>query len=100
MPKIPRTFRVLATSILALLPALAHAWGEQGHIYINQVAAGKVPSAMPAFLKAAAQRIAYWGPEPDRWRDSSTPTLSASQDSGHFIDLERISWLADPPKSR
>ena len=48
---------------------LAFAWGNEGHTYINRVAAQKIPSSMPNFLRRAEVEIGYIGPEPDRWRN-------------------------------
>ena len=78
------------------------AWGNDGHIYINQVAAQKIPDSMPSFLRtsAAIARIAYLGPEPDRWRAASEFTLNNAQSPDHFIDLERVEFLSELPKGR
>jgi hypothetical protein len=35
----------------------APAWGNEGHIYINSVAAQKLPAGMPQFLHRAAVEI-------------------------------------------
>lgn len=91
---------VIMGCVTVLFPAAVLGWGEQGHVYVNRVAAEKVPDTMPAFMKAAAERIAYLGPEPDRWRDSSAYTLASAQAPDHFIDLERIAGLGDLPQSR
>jgi hypothetical protein len=80
---------VVFVLVLAQLPAVS--WGEEGHLWINLVAAQKIPATMPAFLRANAQRISWLGPEPDRWRNQhSEPSLKASQEPDHFIDMERI----------
>ena len=55
---------------------------------INRVAAEKLPSDVPAFLRNAAEQLAYLGPEPDRWREKSELALKLSQEPDHFIDLE------------
>ena len=78
------------------------AWGNEGHTMVNRVAALKVPVAvpgkklaadaptMPAFLRDNAARIAYLGPEPDRWRSQTEAALKWSQEADHFLDYERI----------
>ena len=66
----------------------AFAWGNEGHTYINRVAAQKIPASMPLFLRQAVVEIAYLGPEPDRWRSANEPELNAAQAPEHFIDLE------------
>jgi len=78
----------------------AFAWGNEGHTYINRVAAQKIPSSMPRFLRRAEVEISYLGPEPDRWRSPAEFALKNSQEPDHFIDLERISWLDPVPPGR
>jgi hypothetical protein len=78
----------------------AFAWGNEGHIYINRVAAQKIPSSMPRFLRRAESEIAYLGPEPDRWRNPAELALKNAQEPDHFIDLERISGLDPLPQGR
>jgi len=86
---------------LSLLQApSAFAWGNEGHVYINRVAAQKMPADMPRFLRRAVAEIAYLGPEPDRWRNSAEPQLKNAQEPDHFIDLERVSWLDPLPPTR
>lgn len=78
----------------------AFAWGNEGHTYVNRVAAQKMPAAMPRFLRRAVAEIAYLGPEPDRWRNPSEPQLKNAQEPDHFIDLERVDWLNPLPTTR
>jgi hypothetical protein len=78
----------------------AVAWGNEGHTYVNRVAAQKLPVSMPLFLRQAVVEIAYLGPEPDRWRSSSEFALKNAQEPDHFIDLERVSWLDPLPPGR
>jgi methylenetetrahydrofolate--tRNA-(uracil-5-)-methyltransferase len=80
---------------LALQPAFG--WGRDGHKIINRVAMETLPADMPAFLrtKQAIDEIEYLGPEPDRWRSSAAPELSAAQAPEHFVDLE-LADLAAP----
>src|ERR1700676_3862268 len=78
----------------------AFAWGNEGHVYINRVAAQKIPTSMPRFLRRAVGEIAYLGPEPDRWRNPAEFALKNSQEADHFIDLERVSWLDPLPRGR
>jgi hypothetical protein len=76
------------------------AWGNDGHVYINRVAAQKIPADMPKFLRRAVVEIAYLGPEPDRWRNPAELALKNAQEPDHFIDLERVSWLDPLPRGR
>ena len=78
----------------------AFAWGNEGHIYVNRVAAEKIPTSMPRFFRRAVAEIAYLGPEPDRWRSPSEFALKNAQEPDHFIDLERVDWLDPLPKGR
>ena len=79
-------------------PALG--WGNEGHAYVNRVAAQKIPAEMPRFLQQAAAELAYLGPEPDRWRSPSEYSLKNAQEPDHFIDLERVAWLDPLPQAR
>ena len=81
-------------------PEGALAWGNEGHIYVNRVAAEKIPASMPRFLRRAVVEIAYLGPEPDRWRNPAEFALKNSQEPDHFIDLERVDWLDPLPRGR
>ena len=91
----------LGLTALVLLQSLgAGAWGNEGHTYINRVAAESIPATMPRFLRRAVVEIAYLGPEPDRWRSPSEFALKNSQEPAHFIDLERVSWLDPLPQGR
>jgi len=97
----PRGLISLALIALVLLQSgSAFAWGNEGHIYINRVAAQKMPASMPRFLRLAAVEIAYLGPEPDRWRNPAEFALKNAQEPDHFIDLERVSWLDPLPAGR
>jgi hypothetical protein len=99
--RIHRALISLALITLVVLQALpASAWGNEGHIYVNRVAAQRIPATMPLFFRRAVAEIAYLGPEPDRWRSPSEFALKNSQEADHFIDLERVSWLDPFPPGR
>jgi hypothetical protein len=89
---------LLALSIVDVPGAFG--WGNEGHEYINRVAAEKIPAEMPRFLRNAVAELAYLGPEPDRWRNPSEYALKNAQESDHFIDLERVAWLDPLPQGR
>jgi hypothetical protein len=99
-----RLKRGLATFLLVALilsqSNTAFAWGNEGHIYVNRVAAEKIPRDMPRFFRKAVSEIAYFGPEPDRWRSPSEFALKNSQEPDHYIDLERVAWLNPLPRGR
>jgi len=91
----------LALVALVLIQSeAAVAWGNEGHVAINRVAAERIPATMPRFLRRAVGEIAYLGPEPDRWRSPSEFALKNAQEADHFIDLERVSWLDPLPPGR
>jgi hypothetical protein len=96
------SFRVLSllVAFLFLYHPFLFGWGSEGHVYVNQVAAQKIPATMPAFLKAAVPRIAYLGLEPDRWRERSEATLKNAQEPDHYIDLELLAGFGDLPRGR
>ena len=98
-----RLFGKIEIALWALFLAQApflFAWGNEGHTYVNRVAAQKIPPEMPKFLRRAVAEIAYLGPEPDRWRNPAEFALKNSQEPDHFIDLERVAWLNPLPPGR
>lgn len=93
----------ISLALIALIFFESHpaaAWGNEGHTYINRVAAEKIPATMPRFLRRAVVEISYLGPEPDRWRNPAEFALKNAQEPDHFIDLERIAWLDPLPRGR
>jgi hypothetical protein len=95
--KFPAALLIMAA---LLLPLPAAGWGDAGHTAINRSAAEKVPESMPRFLYSAGARIAWLGPEPDRWRSSLEAPLREAQAPDHFIDLELLDWLRPLPPDR
>ena len=94
---------LLAATVAPLLfTTPAQAWGEEGHRYINRVAADHLPDDVPPFLKAAAARLAFLGPEPDRWRDGKELYKALSEVNGpdHFIDIDKPENFAALPNDR
>ena len=89
----------LITTLILPAPA-AFGWGNEGHTWINSVAARATPPDMPCFFGRSVAELAYLGPEPDRWRNPAEAALKYSQEPDHFIDLERISWLDPLPRDR
>lgn len=70
-------------------------WLDEGHELINRTAAEHLPAEVPAFFRDAVDRLAYLGPEPDRWRRMSELALKQSQEPGHFIHLDELDRLGD-----
>lgn len=75
-------------------------WGNEGHEYVNRVAAEKIPAEMPRFFRHSVAELTYLGPEPDRWRSPSEYALKNAQEPDHYIDLERVAWLDPLPQGR
>jgi len=102
-----RSFQHIETAVVCFVlliaaPALAFAWGNEGHRIINRLAASSLPEDVPSFLRseAALDEIEYLGPEPDRWRSAAEPELAAAQAPEHFIDLETADALGPLPHRR
>jgi hypothetical protein len=95
--------RLIGWTVVSLIffqAPVSFGWGNEGHTYVNRVAAQKIPGSMPKFLRRAVTEIAYLGPEPDRWRNPAEYALKNSQEPDHFIDLERVAWLDPLPRGR
>ena len=90
----------LLLPILAVTPAFG--WGSDGHKMINRLAGAALPADVPAFLRSpeALDALAYFGPEPDRWRSPAEPELNAAQAPEHFIDLEWADFVGPLPRRR
>jgi hypothetical protein len=91
-----------AATLLPILTApAAHAWGRDGHMLINRLAAQYLPSEVPYFLRNAngIDVIEWMGPEPDRWKQrDAEPELVATQSPDHFFDYEWATYGATPCK--
>jgi hypothetical protein len=99
----PPLRRPISTALIALYLfqcVSAFGWGNEGHEYINRVAAEKIPAEMPRFLRHSVAELTYLGPEPDRWRSPSEYALKNAQEPDHYIDLERVAWLDPLPPGR
>jgi len=102
MKTAPRFFSIFLPFALFCVGIPTFGWGNLGHAEISLNAARKIPDSMPAFLRtpAAIARIAYLGPEPDRWKGMAEYALNNAQYPDHEIDLERIQGLGELPKGR
>jgi hypothetical protein len=85
-----------------MLVQQSFAWGADGHMLINRLAAAALPADVPEFLRspAALDAMQYYGPEPDRWRSPAEPELDAAQAPEHFIDLEYADLAGLLPRQR
>jgi hypothetical protein len=82
---------LIAISLVISVAPAVNAWGDEGHRYINRVAAEHMPQDMPGFFRSAAVRLSFLGPEPDRWRDGKELYKALSEVNGpdHFIDIDK-----------
>jgi hypothetical protein len=82
----------VASTLIALIATQpVWAWGRDGHMMINRLAAANLPADVPVFLRNAnALNVMEWmGPEPDRWKQrDAEPELVATQSPDHFLDYE------------
>ena len=93
---------IAALFVTSLLAPPVHAWGEEGHRYINRVAAEHLPQDMPEFFRNASVRLSFLGPEPDRWRDSREvfKALGEVNNPDHFIDIDKPENFEELPNDR
>jgi hypothetical protein len=90
-------------ALLLLAAAPAQGWGNHGHRVINGAAAKALSGEqIPAFLKNCETRLAYLGPEPDRWRIRDLDCLNRGAAPDHFLDLEWTKGVdpENPPRNR
>jgi hypothetical protein len=100
--------RTIATALAFLICSTfifappGHSWGDEGHRWINAVAAERLPQDMPAFFRNAGPRLSFLGPEPDRWRDSKElyKALTEVNAPDHFIDIDKAENFAALPNTR
>ena len=87
---------VASACILVVLllgaPPNTRAWDYEGHRLINQLALESLPTNFPAFVTTAAarERIQFLAGEPDRWRNSSEPSLKHANGPDHYFDLDLL----------
>jgi hypothetical protein len=93
---------VIAVFLVLSLAPPASAWGEEGHRYINRVAAEHMPADMPLFFRNAGVRLTFLGPEPDRWRDTKELNKALGEVNGpdHFVDIDKAENFEALPNDR
>lgn len=84
--------------VVVLFPASLFAWGEKGHLMVNEAATLSLPTDMPPFFLKAFPELSYLGPEPDRWIGAGE-SLDAINKQDHFMDYEFAAGL-DLPRDR
>ncbi len=67
-------------------------WDYEGHRLVNQLALASLPTNFPGFVRNPqnAERIAFLGGEPDRWRNVQDLPLRHCNGPEHYIDLEQL----------
>jgi hypothetical protein len=92
-----KRFAAAVVVLAATGPALA--WGPTGHRLIGELAVGRLPDEVPAFLRNddVARQIGTLAQEPDRWRNSGEPHDSA-RDPGHFVHVRDDGTVMGGPK--
>jgi hypothetical protein len=100
--KIPVVYFLFIVFLVVAFSPTVNAWGDEGHRYVNRVAAQKLPEDMPAFFRNAAARLEFLGPEPDRWRDSKELFFALREVNGpdHFIDIDKNENFEGLPNDR
>ena len=96
------TSLVIAVFLVLSLAPPASGWGEEGHRYINRVAAEHMPADMPLFFRNAGARLTFLGPEPDRWRDTKELNKALGEVNGpdHFVDIDKPENFEALPNDR
>lgn len=97
MIRVRTHFVMLVVISILLVQVQAFGWGNEGHHYINQVAARRIPHEMPNFFRSAGERLTYLAVEPDRWREKIEPTLKNWQEPDHFFNMERLEGMGELP---
>jgi hypothetical protein len=94
-----RLVRPLLFALLSALPC--HAWDYEGHRMVNQLALASLPTNFPSFVRApaAAERIAYLGGAPDRWRNTPDLPVKHATSPDHYFDLEYITLAGLKPST-
>src|SRR5688572_27505161 len=80
--------QVTTLILLVVFPVAALAWGEKGHLMINELAIDASAPRLPPFMNAARAQLIYNAYEPDRWREESQSPMHVAQAPDHFFDSE------------
>lgn len=91
--RIFRSSLVVASALTlgaAAEPPPAPRWGGHGHEMAARAAASVLPADVPEFFRAAADRLVYLNPEPDRWRTDGRPEMRAAWAPDHYVNFENV----------
>jgi hypothetical protein len=87
--------RALSVLLLLLVASPLLAWGEKGHLIVNEAAVRTLPNDMPTFFYKAFSQLVWLGPDPDRWRGAGDAEDGVNAPD-HFLDYEYVSALQLP----
>ncbi len=72
-------------------------WGARGHSVVHRQAFEHLPETMPAFFRAAEERVVGLASEPDRWKIKDLHHLTASTRPDHYLAYELLDGKPLPP---
>jgi len=90
----------IAILLIVFIPVSVSAWGEKGHLMINQLAMDVAAPKLPEFMNVAREQIIYNGFEPDRWRREEQTPMNNAQEVDHFFDSEKWGAISTIPSDR
>jgi hypothetical protein len=91
--------RALIVSILLFPPSL-FAWGNKGHLMINQAAIDAAASKLPEFMNTDREHLIFNANEPDRWREEGRTPMNMAQEPDHIFDSEKWGLISTLPADR
>lgn len=97
-----RGTRMLSIALVLAGAGPVWAWGNVGHVTVNEAAARGLDKQVPQFMRDKVTYLGYLGPEPDRWRSRTFSELNKAAAPDHFIDLELATGVDPkrPPDNR
>lgn len=81
--------------LFCLVSSNLFAWGEKGHLTVNEAATAGIPADMPEFFRRANADLTWLGYDPDRWKGGGE-SIDGANEPDHFIDLEYTNGLELP----
>lgn len=88
--------RLLLTLTLLASSGNAFAWGQAGHLIVNEAATLGLPTDMPQFFYRSYPDLVWLAYDPDRIKGAG-PSIDAVNEPDHFIDYEFTAGLTLPP---
>ena len=93
-----RTVIFLAMVCTLVAVPSTFAWGEKGHLIVNEAATLALPTDMPHFFYKAFPDLVWLAYDPDRWKGAGE-SIDAVNNPDHFLDYEFVEGL-ELPRSR